>query len=188
LADDPKGLTKLLREWAAGQAGALDQLVPLMQPELRRIAAGYLKRERPGHTLQATALVNEAYVRIIDSGEVTWKDRAHFLAVAAKIMRRILVDHARARRARKRGGSESLLTFNEETDSPSDEQDVDVIALHEVLERLATFDPRQERIVELRCFGGMTVKEIGEVLKISPATVKREWTTAKAWLYRELND
>lgn len=184
---NPRNITRLLRDWAAGQDAAFERLIPLVQPELRRIAAGYLRRERPGHTLQATALVNETYLRLVDSGDVTWKDRAHFLAVAAKIMRRILVDHARARRAEKRGGPESLVSFDERSDSPEAGSTVDVLALHEVLDRLAIFDPRQARIVELRCFGGLKVNEIAEVMKISRVTVHREWSTAKAWLYRELS-
>ena len=181
----PAHITELLIAWSDGGRDALDELLPLVYEELRRIAARYLRREPGDHTLQPTALVNEAYLRLIDQRRVRWRNRAHFYGVAAQIMRRILVDHARAQRSDKRGGRwERLPLVEDQTPAPGG--DVDVLALDEALQRLAAFDPQQERIVELRYFGGLTIDEVAEVIGISAATVVREWTIAKAWLRAEL--
>ncbi len=164
---------------------ALDQLVPQVYAELRRLASSYLRRERPNHTLQATALVHEAFLKLVDQRAVRWQNRAHFFGIAAQAMRRILVDHARAHAAGKRGSGERHLSLDETlivTGAP----DFDLLALDEVLTRLAALDPQQSRVVELRFFGGLTMEETAEVMDISPATVGREWTLAKAWLYAEL--
>jgi RNA polymerase sigma factor (TIGR02999 family) len=183
---DQAGLTQLLMAWSDGQRDALDQLVPLVYDDLRRLAAGYMGRETPGHSLQPTALVHEAYVRLIDQRRVQWRNRAHFFGVAANMMRRILVDHARKVRANKRGGAAERVTLTAD-DVAAPEQSFDVLALHESLERLAAFDPQQERIVELRYFGGLTIEETAEVVGVSPATVVREWTIAKAWLRTDMS-
>ena len=184
--DKGTGITELLVAWSEGRRDALDRLVPLLYEDLRRLAVGYMRRESPGHSLQPTALVHEAYVRLIDQRQVHWRNRAHFFGVAAGIMRRILVDHARSRRADKRGGEWDRVTLVE--DQVADRaQEIDVLALHESLERLAAFDPRQERIVELRYFGGLTIQEVAEVVGISEATVVRDWTIAKAWLRADLS-
>jgi RNA polymerase sigma factor (TIGR02999 family) len=180
-------ITQLLVAWGDGQREALDQLVPLVYEDLRRLAVGYMVRETPGHALQPTALVHEAYVRLIDQRRVQWRNRAHFFGVAATMMRRILVDHARKRRAEKRGGDAERVTLTED-DVPAVAQNaIDVLALHESLERLAAFDPQQEKIVELRYFGGLTIEETAEVVGVSPATIVREWTIAKAWLRADLS-
>jgi RNA polymerase sigma factor (TIGR02999 family) len=179
---DRPGITQLLIAWGDGQQEALDQLLPLVYDDLRRVAAGYMRRETPGHPLQPTALVHEAYVRLVDQTRVQWRNRAHFFGVAASMMRRILVDDARKRRADKRGGAAERVTLTGEDIAAPDQNGIDVLALHESLERLAAFDPQQERIVELRYFGGLTIEEAAEVIGISPATVVREWTIAKAWL------
>jgi RNA polymerase sigma factor (TIGR02999 family) len=181
------GITQLLIAWGDGEPAALDQLVPLVYEDLRRLAAGYMLRETPGHSLQPTALVHEAYVRLIDQRRVQWRNRAHFFGVAASMMRRILVDHARARRAEKRGGDADRVTMTADDVAAPERNAVDILALHESLERLATFDPQQERIVELRYFGGLTIDEAAEVIGVSPATVVREWTIAKAWLRANLS-
>jgi RNA polymerase sigma factor (TIGR02999 family) len=179
-------ITQLLIAWSDGEREALDQLLPLVYDELRRIAARYLRHEPGDHTLQPTALVHEAYVRLIDQRRVRWRNRAHFYGVAAQMMRRILVDHARTRRANKRGaGWERVPLVEDETAAASG--DVDVLALDEALQRLAAFDAQQERIVELRYFGGLTIDEVAAVIGISAATVVREWTIAKAWLRAELS-
>lgn len=184
--DEATGITQLLVAWSEGRRDALDRLVPLLYEDLRRLAAGYMRHESPGHSLQPTALVHEAYVRLIDQRQVHWRNRAHFFGVAAGIMRRILVDHARSRRADKRGGEWDRVTLVE--DQVADRaQEIDVLALHESLERLAAFDSRQERIVELRYFGGLTIQEVAEVVGISEATVVRDWTIAKAWLRADLS-
>ena len=184
--DEAAGITQLLVAWSEGRRDALDRLVPLLYEDLRRLAAGYMRHESPGHSLQPTALVHEAYVRLIDQRQVHWRNRAHFFGVAAGIMRRILVDHARSRRADKRGGEWDRVTLVD--DQVADRsQAIDVLALHESLERLAAFDPRQERIVELRYFGGLTIQEVAEVVGISEATVVRDWTIAKAWLRADLS-
>ncbi|MGH9203284.1 MAG: sigma-70 family RNA polymerase sigma factor [Vicinamibacterales bacterium] len=179
---NPAEITQLLIAWGDGQRETLDQLVPLVYDDLRRLAGGYMQRETPGHPLQPTALVHEAYVRLIDQRRVQWRNRAHFFGVAASMMRRILVDHARARRAEKRGGAAERVTLEGDDVAAPEQNGIDVLALHESLERLAAFDPQQERIVELRYFGGLTIEEAAEVVGVSPATVVREWTIAKAWL------
>jgi RNA polymerase sigma factor (TIGR02999 family) len=181
------GITQLLIAWGDGEREALEQLMPLVYEDLRRLAAGYMHRETPGHSLQPTALVHEAYVRLIDQRRVQWRNRAHFFGVAASMMRRILVDHARARRADKRGGDVERVTLVGDEVAALEQNGLDVLALHESLERLAAFDPQQERIVELRYFGGLTIEEAAEVLGISQATVVREWTIAKAWLRADLS-
>ena len=178
-------ITQLLQAWNDGDAEALDRLMPIVQAELRRIAASYMRKERPDHTLQPMALVNEAYLRLIDQKNIRWQDRAHFLGIAAKMMREILVDHARKKNAAKRRAGTVQVTFDETIASPI-EDPLDVVALHEALEKLGTLDERQSRVVELRFFGGLSVKETAEVMGISAATVKREWSTAKAFLYDEL--
>jgi RNA polymerase sigma factor (TIGR02999 family) len=182
------GVTELLIAWGDGRRDALDVLMPLVYADLHRVAAGYMRRENEGHALQPTALVHEAYVRLVDQHQVKWRNRAHFFGVAAGMMRRILVDHARRRLAEKRGGGLEQVTLvgDEEVaaDSPTA---IDVLALHDSLERLAAFDPQQERIVELRYFGGLTIEEAAEVIGISRATVVREWTIAKAWLRADLS-
>ena len=180
-------VTRLLVDWSDGRQEALDRLVPFVYEDLRRLAAGYMRREWPGHTLQPTALIHEAYVRLVDQRQVKWKNRAHFFGVAAAMMRRILVDQARARRADKRGGAWDRVTLIDEQVAGAEPTDLDILALHEALERLAAFDPRQERIVELRYYGGLTIEEAAEVIGTSPATVVREWTVAKAWLRAALS-
>ena|SRR5437660_8232326 len=182
---ETKNVTRLLNQMRAGNGDAVAQLVPLLYDELRRLASSYLRRERPNHTLQATALVNEAYLRLVDQKDVEWKNRSHFLGIAAQQMRRILVDYARSHQAAKRGGLAPRLEFQEAMfvrDQPAG----DVLELDELLSRLSAMDPQQSRIVELRVFGGLTVEEAAGVLSISPATVKRDWAVAKAWLTREM--
>ncbi len=181
----PGEVTRLLLEWKGGDAAALDRLLPLVYAELRRIAARHLRHERPGHTLQPTALVHEAYLRLVSAPELEWQDRAHFFGVAARLMRQILVDHARARQRAKRGGEVRKVSLDEAPEARVT-ADVDLLALDEALGRLADLDPQQSRVVELRYFGGLTTEETAEVVGVSPATVKREWTLAKAWLRREL--
>ena len=181
----PQNVTRLLIGWSNGDKEALDQLVPLVYEELRRQAARYLRRERVGHTLQTTALIHEAYLRLIDQKNVHWQNRAHFFGIAAQLMRRILVDHARTRKRAKRGGSDVRVSFSEAMLQVR-AQDLDIVALDEALQRLAEIDEQQSRIVELKFFSGLTVEETAEVLSLSPATVKRDWSVAKAWLHREL--
>jgi RNA polymerase sigma-70 factor (ECF subfamily) len=178
-------VTGMLLAWKRGEPGALDRLLPAVQKELHRVARGYMRRERPDHTLQATALVNEAYLRLVDQTRVTWKNRAHFIGVAARLMRRILVDHARQRAARKRGGPDLRLTLTEGVAAP-DKRSVDLVALDLALEKLAALEPRQARVVELRFFGGLTGEEAAEALDVSPMTIKRDWIAARAFLHREL--
>ena len=179
-------ITQLLLAWSDGDETALTQLAPLVEAELRRLAQRYLSHERSGHTLQTTALVNEAYLRLIDWKNVHWQNRAHFFAVSAQLMRRILVDHARHRKYRKRGGDAIRVSLTEAVNVVQ-ERSADVLALDEALQSLATLDPRKSQIVELRFFGGLSVEETAEVLKVSPRTVMREWGLAQAWLYRELS-
>ena len=179
----PHEVTQLLAAWGDGDQAALDQLVPLVHDELRRIARGYMRRERAGHTLQTTALVNEAYLRLVDQRSVRWQNRAHFFAIAAQLMRRILVDYARQHVSRKRGGGAIQVTLAEAESLPT-AREPDLIALDEALLSLAEIDPRKSRVVELRFFGGLSIEETAEVLKVSPTTVEREWTTAKAWLHK----
>lgn len=178
-------VTELLRQWSDGRQEALEKLLPQIYAELRKLASSYMRRERPNHTLQPTALVNEAFLKLVDQRAVRWQNRAHFFGIAAQAMRRILVDHARAHAAGKRGDGERPVSLDEAlvlTDMPN----IDLLALDQVLTRLAAFDLQQSRVVELRFFGGLTMEETAEVLHISPATVGREWTLAKAWLYAEL--
>jgi RNA polymerase sigma factor (TIGR02999 family) len=178
-------VTQLLGAWSGGDERALEQLIPLVQPELHRLAHYYMSRERAGHTLQTTALLNEAYLQLTDKAQAKWQDRTHFMAVSAQLMRRIMVDHARARCALKRGGGAIRVTLDEAalvTEQRADE----LLALDEALEKLGEFDRRRSEIVEMRYFGGLTVEEIADVLKVHPNTVTREWGAAKAWLYAEL--
>ncbi|HEX4955319.1 MAG TPA: sigma-70 family RNA polymerase sigma factor [Thermoanaerobaculia bacterium] len=182
---DLAAVTEVLLRWNDDSREALDRLMPLVSEELRHRARQYLDGERPGHTLQPTALVNELYLRLIDRRQVDWKSRAHFFAFAARVMRRILVDHARARDAVKRGGKAVTVTLDEAMDVAV-EQEVDLLALDDALQRLAELDPEQARIVELRFFGGLSLEETSEVLAISPATVARRWTSARAWLFVQL--
>jgi RNA polymerase sigma-70 factor, ECF subfamily len=178
-------VTRLLVAWQGGDQQAFDNLIPLVYQELRRIAGRARRRERAGHTLQATELVHEAFVRLVDQREVRWQNRAHFFAIAAQAMRRILIDRARRHHAAKRGGGAEMISLTNIGDLPAVAR-LDVLALDEALTRLAAFDARQSRIVELLCFGGLTVSEAAEVLQISESTVKREWRVAKAWLYRAM--
>lgn len=180
-----RNITHLLKEWGEGDQQALDELTPLVYEELRQQAARYLRKERPNHSLQATALINEAFLRLIDVKDVQWQNRAHFFAIAANLMRRILVDHARRRDAEKRGGSQVCLTLDEGL-AWANEPDVDLLAIDEALDRLALIDEQQARIVELRFFSGLTVDETATALGISPKTVKRDWSVARAWLKREI--
>jgi RNA polymerase sigma factor (TIGR02999 family) len=181
----PEDVTQILREVSGGEKDAPARLMPLVYDELRRLADQYLRRERPDHTLQPTALVHEAYLKLIDQTRVDWQNRAHFFGVAAQLMRRILVDHARRHQAEKRGGFRQKLTLDEAVDY-SQTRDVDLVKLDDALTALAKFDARQSRIVELRFFGGLTIEEAAEAIGISPATVKVDWSMAKAWLRREI--
>jgi RNA polymerase sigma factor (TIGR02999 family) len=181
----PGAVTELLRAWGDGDDGALERLTPLVEAELRRLARGYMRRERRDHTLQTTALVNEAFLRLTDARRVRWQDRAHFLGISARLMRRVLVDHARSRGYRKRGGGAQRVALNEGL-VISPEPALDIVALDHALEALAAVDARKSRMVELRFFGGLSVEETAEVLHVSPDTVKRDWRLAKLWLLREL--
>jgi RNA polymerase sigma-70 factor, ECF subfamily len=178
-------VTRLLVDWTAGDEAALQQLLPIVHDELRRLARRQMAGERPGHVLQATALVNEAYLRLVDLKQMRWQNRAHFFAMAARLMRRILVDVARSRDYQKRGGGVQQITFAESL-AVSDEQPTDLVALDDALVALAAVDDRKSRVVELRFFGGLSVEETAEVLTVSPETVKRDWKYAKNWLRREL--
>lgn len=181
----PEGVTQLLVNWSNGDRAALDALMPVVYTELHRLAESCLRRERPDHTLQPTALVHEAYLRLIDQRSVNWQNRAQFFGIAAQMMRRILVNYALSRKAEKRGGPVRKLSLDEAL-SFFEEQDVNLIALDEALTNLAALDPQQSQIVELRFFGGLTIEEVAEVLDVSPATIKREWSSAKLWLLREI--
>jgi len=181
----PVDVTGLLRKWSQGDEAAADELTPLVYVELRRLAHRYLGRERPDHSLQSTELVHEAYLRLVDQKEARWQDRAHFFAVSGQIMRRILVDHARARHRDKRGGGAPVLVLNEEIDIP-EQRSFELIALDDALDTLAKLDPQQSRVVELRFFAGLSIDETAEALNVSRATVNRDWVTARAWLVREL--
>jgi RNA polymerase sigma factor (TIGR02999 family) len=185
MTPSPEEVTRLLKNWRNGDESALDQLMPLVYDELHRMAARYMRRERAGHTLQTSALVNEAYLRLVGRRDIEWQNRAHFFAVAAQVMRRLLVDYARGRKYAKRGGDRIQVTLDEGAGS-SKGQPAEVLALHEALEKLAAVDRRKSQLVELRYFGGMSVEETAEVLGVSGITVKREWLKAKAWLYREI--
>jgi len=178
-------VTQLLGDWSGGDEGALEKLIPLVQPELHRLAHYYMSRERAGHTLQTTALLNEAYLQLTDKTQLPWQNRTHFMAVAAQLMRRIMVDHARARHALKRGAGAIRVTLDE-TALVTEERAEELLALDEALEKLAEFDRRRCEIVEMRYFGGLNVEEIADVLKVHPNTVMRDWRAAKAWLYAEL--
>lgn len=180
----PERISTLLADWANGDPAARERLVPIVYEELRRLAHHYMLGERAGHTLQTTALVNEVYLRLAGIDALRWRDRVHFFAMAAILMRRVLVDYARQRGREKRGGDVSVTSLDEMAVAP--QPAVDVVALDEALERLAAVDPQQGRVVELRFFAGLSVEETAEALGISPATVKRDWSTAKLWLYNEL--
>jgi len=182
---DPKTVTEVLNELAKGDERALDRLLPVVYRELKRLAAGYLRSERAEHTLQPTALAHEAYLRLVGREEIQWQNRAHFLGVAARAMREILVDHARRRKALKRGGGQALTLYDEALPVAGG-RPVAFDDLDQALVDLARLSERQAKVVELRYFGGLTIEETGEVLGISPVTVKRDWATARAWLYREL--
>ncbi len=179
-------VTQLLVAWNQGNQDALENLLPVVYDELRKLARSYLRRERVNHTLQSTALVHEAYLRLIDQKQVNWQNRAHFFGIAAQMMRRILVNHAVAKQTEKRGGEIQKLSLDDAV-SFAQEREVDLIALDDALKALETLDPQQSRIVELRFFGGLSIEETAEVLTISPATVKREWATAKLWLHRQIS-
>jgi len=178
-------VTQLLTDWGNGNQAAADKLMPLVYEELRRLAHQYMNKERPGHTLQTSALVNEAYLRLIDQKQVHWQNRAHFFGIAAQLMRRILVDYARSRRYQKRGGEAQQVELNEAM-IVSRERAADVIALDDALKSLAEFDARKSQIVELRFFGGLSIEETAQALAISPGTVMRDWTLAKTWLRKEI--
>ena len=182
----PAEVTELLRRWSGGDVAARESLVPLVYDELRRLARYYLASQRSDHTLQSTAIVHEAYLRLAGRDNVHWENRSHFFAVAAQLMRRILVDHARKRNAAKRGGAQLTLLVDEAVE-PSSQRELDLVALDDALQGLAELDERQSRIVELRFFGGLSIEDTSRLLEISPATVKREWSTARAWLYEEIS-
>ena len=182
----PHRITQLLAEWSHGDGAALTELTPLVYEELRRLAHHYMEGQRPDHTLQTTALANEAYLRLADQTNPNWQSRAHFFAVAARAMRQILVSYARSNRAQKRGGGGARIELDEAA-MLSPEQSKEIVDLHEALERLGTLDSRKGQVVELKYFGGLNYDEIAEVLKISPVTVRRDWEFAKAWLYSELH-
>ena len=180
-------ISRILQQWSDGGKEASEKLMPLVYEELRRQASRYMRRERIGHTLQATALIHEAYLKLIDQRDVNWQNRAHFFGVAAQVMKRILVDYAKARHREKRGGEAENLPLDEARFVISDGKSVDLLALDEALTRFAEFDPQQAKIVELKYFAGMKIEEIAEALRLSPATVKREWNSAKAWLHSEIS-
>jgi RNA polymerase sigma factor (TIGR02999 family) len=182
---DQHEITRLLADWSNGDHQALEKLTPLIYDELRRLASRYLRHERPGHTLQSTALVHEAYMKLVGQTSVRWQNRAHFFGIAAQMIRRILVDYARGRRAGKRGSGAEKLSLDEAIALPGS-PDLDLIALDDALDGLAKMDPRQSRLVELRFFAGLTLEETAEVMQMSIATAKRDWVSAKAWLSREV--
>lgn len=186
IAQSPDEVTQLLLAWNSGDEAALDKLIPLVYEELRQVAKRYMRREREGHTLQTAALVNEVYLRLIDAKNVRWQDRAHFFAISAQLMRRVLVEFARRRGQIKRGGEARQISI-EEALAVYRERNADVVALDDALTELAKLNTRQSRVVELRFFGGLTEEEIAEALKISPRTARNDWRLARAWLYRELN-
>jgi|SRR5579883_1911624 len=184
---DPE-ITALLHAWQGGDRDALDRLMPVVYDELRRAAQAYMRRERTNHTLQASALVNEVYLRLVDITNVRWQDRAHFFAIAASMMRRILLDAARARSARKRGGGDLRVTFEEDRlDAEASRQAASLIEIDQAIDTLSKVDPRKAKVVELRFFGGLSVDEMAQVLGISPQSVKRDWKLARAWLLKELS-
>jgi RNA polymerase sigma factor (TIGR02999 family) len=185
IAEKPADVTQILLDWSGGDSAAPEKLMPLVYEELRRLARNYLARERADHTLQATALVHEAYLQLADETRLSWKDRAHFYGIAARLMRRILVDHARAHKAEKRGGLEQKLSLDEVRELPT-KSDVDLVELNGALENFANDYPRKSEVVELKFFGGLDAKEISEVLQVSEKTVLRDWNFAKLWLCRAL--
>ena len=179
-------VTRLLRDWSGGDAGAAERLMPLVYEELRRLARSYLRRERSDHTLQTTALVNEAYLKLVDQSRVSWQDRHHFFGIAAQMMRRVLIDHARAHAAEKRGGPQGKVSL-EEANVPTGERAMELVELDDALQRLAEVFPRKGKVVELRFFGGFSVEETADILGVSDKTVMREWESAKLWLYRQMD-
>lgn len=183
---DEVDVSALLRAWSTGDQAALQLLTPIVHDELHRLARRYMRGERAGHSLQATALVNEAYMRLADYTRMQWQDRAHFFAVSAQVMRRVLVDHARRRNIKRGRGIQHVALEDVAIVAPGEEVETDLVALDEALIGLTHIDPRKAQIVEMRFFGGLTVEEIGEVLKVSTGTIKRDWRAAKAWLYQEL--
>jgi len=185
IVPSPKEVSRLLVDWGNGDQAALDELIPLVYDELRRLAGRYMRRESQGHTLQTSALVNEAYLRLVDQKSVKWQNRAHFFGVAAQVMRRILVDHARSRSRAKRGGGAHMVSLAEQAAISNDAEEV--IALDDALKSLAEMDPRKSQIVEMKFFGGLTTEEVAEVLKVTSRTVEREWRKAKAWLNRAVS-
>jgi RNA polymerase sigma factor (TIGR02999 family) len=186
MAASPNEVTQLLINWSNGDEAALDDLIPLVHSELRRLARHYMGRENPGHTLQTSALINEAYIRLVDQQNVPWQNRAHFFAVSAQVMRHILIDHARSHCYAKRGGGARRVPLDEAV-AINDQRAAELVALDDALNNLATLDPRKSQIIELRFFGGLSIEETAEAMKISPITVTREWRSAKAWLRREMN-
>jgi len=187
MSHEPEDVTSMLIKWSDGDRAALDRLMPVVYDELHRIAERYFRRERADNTLQATALVNESYLRLVKQSGVNWQNRAQFFAIAATTMRRILVERARARNASKRGGGDYKLDLTDVGDVPLHGNKLDLLALDSALEELASFDPEQSRIVEAKFFGGLSIEETAEVMGVSPATVKREWSLAKAWLFHKLS-
>jgi len=181
-----EGITQLLVDWGKGDQAALEKLMPLVYDELRRLASNYLRRERAAHTLQPTALVNEAYLKLVDQRNAKWQNRAHFFGISAQLMRRILVDHARQHQAAKRGGSNQQRLSITSAERVAKQPEIDLLALNEALEELTQMDPQQAQIVELKFFGGLSIDETAEVLGISHATVERDWKMARAWLRRQL--
>lgn len=182
----PNEVTQLLVSWSNGNKDALDRLLPLVYAELRRLARRYMGRESPGHTLQTSALINEAYLKLVDQRNVQWQNRAHFFAVAAQVMRHILIDHARSRHYAKRGAGARRISLDD-TAVLSDERAAELVALDDALTALADLDPRKSRIIELRFFGGLSIEETAEIMQVSPVTVTREWRAARAWLRREMS-
>ena len=178
-------VTQLLVNWSQGDQGALEQLMPLVYGELRRLASSYLRRERSNHTLQSTALVHEAFMRLVNQQDVQWRNRAHFYAIAAQMIRRILVDYARSQHADKRGAGAVKLELDEAMAVPH-QPEIDLLGLNDALDQLAELDARQSRVVELRFFAGLSIEETAEVMHLSPASIKREWNTARAWLFRQM--
>ena len=186
-AQNSQQITKMLQAWSDGDGEVLDKLMPVVYDELRRQASRFLSKERSGHTLQTTALIHEAYIKLMGQDQVEWKNRSHFFAIASQAMRRILVDHARTRHREKRGGAGEDLPIDDALQIPSREKSVDLVALDEALTRLAKFDARQARVVELRYFSGLSIDETAEVIGVSNVTVRRDWNMAKAWLHQEIS-
>lgn len=185
---ESQDITQLLLDWREGNKSALDDLMPLVYDELRRLASRYMRGQKAGHTLQTTALVNEVYLKLVDSSRVRWKDRTHFFAISAQLMRRILVDSARSRNSKKRGGEIQKVELDDEAVAVVTEDKIDLIALDESLKELAELSPRQSKVVELKYFGGLNEPEIADALEVSTRTVKRDWSVARAWLFRKMSD